>query len=384
MTFTTKTYEHETINVQICSFTGKGGVTEYHILMSVTDPTLPFATQLENLQKVYARLMLKELPKQAVAVFRRYFLSDAANQADLVMEWECENAFCPLSVVQQPPLNGTKIAMWTYVQTDMTVQNYENGLMEAAHNGYRHLWGGGACNKASNSEYQTRLLLNNYVMQLTEQHCKLANNCIRTWFFVQNVDVNYAGVVKARKEAFMTQGLTEKTHYIASTGINGRHADPQVLVQMDSYAVDGIKPEQIQYLYAHSHLNPTYEYGVTFERGTTVTYGDRKQIFISGTASIDNKGEILYPGDVLHQTGRMLENIGALLQEAGAEFADVMQAIVYLRDPADYVVVKQYIKEHYPSLPHLIVHAPVCRPGWLIETECMAVVPADTTEYACL
>lgn len=31
-------------------------------------------------------------------VFRRYFLSDAANQADLVMVWECENSYCPLSI----------------------------------------------------------------------------------------------------------------------------------------------------------------------------------------------------------------------------------------------------------------------------------------------
>lgn len=127
--------------------------------------------------------------------------------------------------------------------------------------------GGGAFNKAANSEYQTRLLLNDYVMQLMGQRCTLASHCVRTWFFVQNVDVNYAGVVKARKEVFITQNLTEKTHYIASTGIEGRHADPSVLVQMDSYAVDGLEPGQIQFLYAPTHLNPTYEYGVTFERG---------------------------------------------------------------------------------------------------------------------
>ena len=79
------------------------------------------------------------------------------NQTDSVMEWECESAFCPLSIVQQPPLNGTKIAMWTYLQTGMSVQTHDSGLLEASHNGYRHLWGGGAFNKAANSEYQTRL-----------------------------------------------------------------------------------------------------------------------------------------------------------------------------------------------------------------------------------
>ena len=366
MDYIKKTYTDKAVEVQISSFAGKGGVTEYHVLLAITDQTLPFSGQLQNLQQAYAAVVQEALPKNATAVFRRYFLSDTANQADLVMAWECENSYCPLSVVEQAPLNGSKIAMWIWFQTGITVETIKNGMSKAKHNHYTQYWTGGSCNRASNSEYQTRLLLNDYVLQLTEQGCKLANDCIRTWFFVQNVDVNYAGVVKARKEVFVTQDLTEKTHYISSTGIKG------------------LQPGQIQFLYAPTHLNPTYEYGVTFERGTAVTYGDRKQIFISGTASIDNKGEIVYPGDILKQAERMLENIDVLLQEAGAGLQDIMQAIVYLRDPADYVVVKQYIESRYPSFPHLIVHAPVCRPGWLIETECIAVVPADEPQYACL
>lgn len=384
MDYIKKTYTDKAVEVQISSFAGKGGVTEYHVLLAITDRTLPFSGQLQNIQWAYVAVIQEVLPDDATAVFRRYFLSDAANQADLVMVWECENSYCPLSIVEQAPLNGSKIAMWTWFQTGITVETTKNGMSKAKHNRYTQYWTGGSCNRASNSEYQTRLLLNDYVLQLTEQGCKLANDCIRSWFFVQNVDVNYAGVVKARKEVFITQDLTEKTHYISSTGIEGRHADPNVFVQMDTYAVKGLQSGQIQFLYAPTHLNPTYEYGVTFERGTAVTYGDRKQIFISGTASIDNQGEIMYPGDILKQTERMLENIDTLLQEAGGGLQDIMQAIVYLRDPADYVVVKQYIESRYPSFLHLIVHAPVCRPGWLIETECIAVIPADAPQYAYL
>ena len=51
---------------------------------------------------------------------------------------------------------------------------------------------------------------------------------------------------------YHAESLREKTHYIASTGIEGRHADPSVLVQMDSYAVDGLEPGQVQFLYAHA------------------------------------------------------------------------------------------------------------------------------------
>jgi enamine deaminase RidA (YjgF/YER057c/UK114 family) len=373
-----KTYESDAVQVQLASFRGKGGVTEYHALLSLADPLLPFGRQLENLCEAYTRLT-EELPAGTAAVFRRYFLSDAANQADEVMGRERNNPFCALSLVQQAPANGTKAALWVYLLSGgVTTRTHTSSLFEAGHNGYRHFWSGGLSNKAANSEYQTRILLNDYIMQLSERQCTLAANCIRTWLFVRDVDINYAGVVKARREVFLTQNLTDKTHYIASTGIEGRHADPAVHVLMDAYSVDGLSAGQIQFLYARTHLNPTYEYGVTFERGVAVTYGDRRQIYISGTASINNCGEIVHPGDVLLQAERMLENISVLLREAGASADDIMQAIVYLRDPADYAAVNQYLEANVPQLPRLIVLAPVCRPGWLIEMECIAVVEAET------
>ena len=374
-----KTYD--TTEVQITSFQSTKGITEYHLLFRQTDCMEDFHAQLQQIQEAYARCVT-ELPGNPVAIFRRYFLSDVTNQTDELMERERLSPYCALSIVQQAPMNGTKIALWAWLQTGVQTQVLPSGLFEARHSAYSQLLGANQCNRAANSEYQTRLLLNDYVMQLMEQGCKLADNCIRTWFFVQNVDVNYTGVVKARNEVFVTQDLTEKTHYISSTGIGGRHADPKVTVQMDTYAVDGLKSEQIHYLYAPTHLNPTYEYGVSFERGTYVDYGDRRQVFISGTASINNKGEVVYPGDIRKQTERMWENVEALLKEAGCTFDDLGQMIVYLRDVADYTVVKGMYDERFPDTPRVFVYAPVCRPGWLIEMECMGVKSLENKEFA--
>ncbi len=83
---------------------------------------------------------------------------------------------------------------------------------------------------------------------------------------------------------------------------------------MDTYAVDGLKSEQIHYLYAPTHLNPTYEYGVSFERGTYVDYGDRRQVFISGTASINNKGEVVCPGDIEQADGTYVGECGGFVE----------------------------------------------------------------------
>ena len=177
--------------------------------------------------------------------------------------------------------------------------------------------------------------------------------------------------MKARNEVFLHQGLTRDTHFIASTGIAGRNADPSLCVQLDTYAVTGLVPEQVHHLYASTHLNRTYEYGVSFERGTYVDYGDRRQVFISGTASIDNRGQIVHAGDIRQQTERMWENVEALLKEAGMNYDDIGQMIVYLRDPGDYQTVERLFNARFPNMPRVTVLAPVCRPGWLIEMECM-------------
>ena len=105
----------------------------------------------------------------------------------------------------------------------------------------------------------------------------------------------------------------------------------------------------------------------------SVSNDDRRQVLISGTASINNRGEVMYAGDVRRQTERMWENVEALLKEADCGFGDVGHIIVYLRDIADYAVVKEMFDKRFPDTPRVITLAPVCRPGWLVEMECMAV-----------
>ena len=351
-------------------------VKEYHAMVHVSQKGLAYPQQLEAIMEAYNGL-LDRLPGRPQAVFKRYFLSDAANQAEDI--FASDMTPCAKSVIQQAPLDGTKIALWVYLMTGVQTGVARSGLYEVRHGQFRHLWNGSACNLAANSEYQMRLLFNEYIMQLAEEGCKLADNCIRTWLFVNDIDLNYGGVVRARNQVFFTQGLTQHTHFIASTGIGGRQQDPNVLTQMDNYGIVGILPEQIHHLYAPTHLNRTSDYGVSFERGTRVDYGDRTHVFVSGTASINNKGEIMFPKDVERQTHRLWENVEALLKEANCTYDDVAHMIVYLRDVADYELVHRLFEERFPDKPCVITHAAVCRPGWLVEMECMAIRQNDDT-----
>lgn len=369
--------------VQLHTFNNGTETREYHVIISVADEgrTLSYGDQLKLIMDRFES-MRKQLA--AVTVFKRYFLSDSANQAYDLMAYELENPEYAVSIVQQAPASGAKIALWAILMTAVSTRALASGLYEVRHGSYRHLWTASCANLAKDSERQTKLLLNEYVMRLITEGCTLEANCVRTWFFVNDIDNNYPGVVKARNDVFATQNLTDQTHFIASTGIGGRQANPRVLSQMDAYAVTPLQPGQMGYLYAADHLNRTSDYGVSFERGAYVDYGDRRHVYISGTASIDNKGNILYPGDVRRQCQRMWDNVEALLNEGGCGFGNINAIVCYLRDPADYEVVRRLFDEKFsehkfrPATPYLLVHAPVCRPGWLIEMECTATRVADT------
>lgn len=344
---------------------------ETHLMLHA-EASLSFQQQLDSLHEALAEFRKTAL-SEASPVFMRYFLSDAANQAASVEAYLADRQECAVSLVEQPPLDGSKVALWVCIQNGAVVSRLDNGLWEVRRGGCRHLWMGNSFCRGGDSESQARILFDRYIAALKSEGCTLADDCIRTWIYVQNVDVNYGGVVKARREVFECEGLVKDTHYIASTGIAGRNAYTDSSVILDAYAVAGLDPGQVRYLHGSTHLNPTYEYGVTFERGTAVDSDGYRQIFISGTASIDNKGQILFPGDVRSQTGRLLENVSVLLDEAGCAYEDVLSMIVYLRDIADHNAVREIFDARFPDMPKVFVWAPVCRPGWLVEMECIAL-----------
>ena len=346
-----------------------GNVTEFHAMIHIDPRGEMFTDQLARLKETEKRLKKLEILSGANIVFKRYFLSDATNQVPLINE----DDKCTISYIQQPPLDGSKVALWLYLQCGTDICNTADSTV-VTHNGCRHIYTMGLTDSSVETSYmQTQKTLSAYMDILKHYDATLEANCIRTWFFVRDVDTQYAGLVKSRRECFIEQGLAQDTHYIASTGIGGNPSDPKAIVQLGCYAVTGFQPEQQRYLYALTHLNKTYEYGVTFERGTLMQYGDRNHIYISGTASINNKGEVVHVGDIVNQTHRMWENVEKLLEEGGMNNDDIMQIIVYLRDGADYQVVKKMFEEKFPKTPYVITLAPVCRPTWLIEMECIAV-----------
>jgi len=367
----------------IHSFDGAlGGREHFFIVEGDTAADLP--TQIKGVAGAYKQAQAQLGLAPWSAVFRRIFLSDVLNQASLVRDSDIFDDSVAISIVQQRPLRGAKVALLAYHVEDtkpLTKRRVSPRHLLVEKAGKRHLWSTRLCasdaERSLSSESQTRVVFDDLIHALARQGGTLRDHCLRTWIYMKDVDIFYQGMVDSRNALFTQQGLTGDTHFIASTGIEGACAHRYDVVAMDAYSNMDVEQKQISYLNDFDRLCATKDYNVSFERASRVAYADRAHIFISGTASIDSSGEVVHLGDVRRQLDRTLENINALLSAGSASLADMTHMIVYLRDPSDFEIVDPPLRERFPELPIIIVQGAVCRPEWLIEIEGVAIARND-------
>ena len=311
-------------------------------------------------------------------VLARVFLSDIINQMPLIRE-RIDNisAQCAVSVIEQPPLKGGKIVIMACFLENASVECLGNDAWIISRGGerfiYQSLRFGKEDTRLSGGYEQTVEAFERHKKLLEPYGMTIEANTLRTWLFCRDIDRTYGGVVKGRNDFFALNGLTADTHFIASTGIGGYTDSPDAVVGVDFLSrMDG-SGEDVKYLQALDHLNPTAQYGVAFERGTSFSFGSHRVALISGTASIDKFGKCINTNNPEKQTERLIENIGALLADDAMTTADIGMIIVYLRDVADKDVVESVVNRMIPGATAVFTHAKVCRPAWLVEAECVAV-----------
>ena len=322
-----------------------------------------FAQRLDGIYNDIKGYLEAEQQQNRRLCYAKVFLSDISNQEEqlrhsLLMTDFLDKTAC--TIIQQSPIGGAKIGV--LLKTSDEPEAFTMHSLRLTDDEVMNF----------GSYMQTIMLFDKYLEVLKAQGLNLKDHCVRTWIYVRDIDTNYDGVVKARNDVFRQHGLTIDTHFIASTGIGGRSMGKNVCVAIDFLTAPQVQPDDLLYLKALDHLNPTHEYGVAFERGVRVALPQKYEYFISGTASIDCHGEVINVGDVTKQAERLLENIEALLADGGATMDDVKYFIIYLRDLADASAIDAYMQQAYPQVPRIITHAKVCRPAWLVEMECIA------------
>jgi enamine deaminase RidA (YjgF/YER057c/UK114 family) len=142
------------------------------------------------------------------------------------------------------------------------------------------------------------------------------------------------------------------------------------------------KPVSKKAIEAPEVLNEAYHYQApsSFSRGLRLDIKGVTILMISGTASVDERGNSINLGDFRAQTWRTYQNISALLESEGATWKDIVRTTCYLRDiERDYAAFNEIRTEFFkqeglvPLPASTGIQAILCRPDLLIEIEAMAI-----------
>lgn len=108
----------------------------------------------------------------------------------------------------------------------------------------------------------------------------------------------------------------------------------------------------------------------------TLTEGSRI-LHISGQVAQDDTGKTIGVDDVAAQTEKVIDNIVALVTQAGGSLSDVCKVVIFLTTrehlPAVMDVRRRRFSEPYPATSAVVV-AGLANPEWLIEIEATAVL----------
>jgi 2-iminobutanoate/2-iminopropanoate deaminase len=136
-------------------------------------------------------------------------------------------------------------------------------------------------------------------------------------------------------------------------------------------------------------LNEAFDYKrpSSFSRGMRIDLNGLVILLISGTASINEHGQIVHVGDFRAQMHRTLSNITLLLESEGATWHDIVRTTCYLRDiERDYAAFNEertafYKQKQLDPLPASTgIQAILCFPELLIEIEAIAMFRVDKTK----
>ena len=98
-------------------------------------------------------------------------------------------------------------------------------------------------------------------------------------------------------------------------------------------------------------------------------------VFTAGQIALDPASMEMVGDDVAAQSERVLQNLGAVLAEAGCTFSDVVKTTVYLADMADFPIMNEAYAKHFGDHrpARAAVQVAALPKGGLVEIDAVAV-----------
>ncbi|WUD78770.1 RidA family protein [Streptomyces sp. NBC_00510] len=117
-----------------------------------------------------------------------------------------------------------------------------------------------------------------------------------------------------------------------------------------------------------------------------VVWGEGRFVAVSGQIAVDERGELVGPGDPAAQARQVFGNLDRCLTAARAGWGDVVKLTFFVTDVAFLPAVREardaYVDTERPPASSAVQVAALIRPELLLEVEAFAIVPAGSTAPA--
>lgn len=351
-----------------------------------TTEKAPFPVMVDNL--------LKQIPNDESIVRLAFFGTPATNEEyiarrmilwDKVRDYYGDNE-PNLSYVSQPPLNAPLILeVHSFIPDSNDIITYkkleEYPYVTLENTDARFLFAGGFQSDVIGKSIEEQ---SNDVFRKIDEILKLEafpiNSIIRQWNYIEQItcyqreNQNYQSFNNARGDFYAKTTWTNG--YPAATGIGANlggvliDLDAVVFKSPNTFATPIDNKLQVA---AHAYSDKVLEKAQTqkatpkFERAKSMTFDNRRLVYISGTAAI--RGEESLKGVGLEQQLHItMENIAQLTGNAKP-----VMLRVYLKNKEDYELSEQLMNEYEFHIPISYMCADVCRDELLIEIEGIAI-----------
>ena len=100
-------------------------------------------------------------------------------------------------------------------------------------------------------------------------------------------------------------------------------------------------------------------------------------LFIAGQTATDSKGQVVGKGNIEKQARQVMENLNAILCQAGASFDNVVKITVYITDRKFREAIGRVRREYFKNKPPtstLVIIKGLARKEYFVEIDAIAVL----------
>jgi enamine deaminase RidA (YjgF/YER057c/UK114 family) len=215
--------------------------------------------------------------------------------------------------------------------------------------------------------------------RVLEAHGLTYRDVARTWIYLPKLLSWYGEFNAARRQAYQQFGLMDGQKPVwlpASTGIQGDCPFGRECM-MDFLAISRLGEAELEAKILNSPRQcEAFQYGSSFSRAVEIRDESVSRIYVSGTASINERGETVHIGNPEEQIRHTLRVVKELLSWRHHSLGDAAHCVAFVKSP-DYAPAFRRIAEEEGLDPRGVIEtaADICRDDLLFELEVMTIKP---------